>query len=92
MAWFSNDKKQANFFLSLSYKVMKAGKVPQHVAFIMDGNRRFAKKEHISRKDGHMKGFEKLTQVCIDIIDHYIYMIDYHFPSTLDFFFHLYIN
>jgi len=49
--------------MKLCYKVMRSGKIPQHVAFIMDGNRRYAKKESISRKDGHSKGFDKLTEV-----------------------------
>jgi len=49
--------------MGLCYKVMRTGKIPQHVAFIMDGNRRYAKRESISRKDGHSKGFDKLTEV-----------------------------
>ena len=37
--------------------------MPQHVAIIMDGNRRFAKKVNCERSKGHEKGFEKLTEV-----------------------------
>lgn len=55
--------ERASLFMNVCYRVMKTGKVPQHVAFIMDGNRRYAKKESISRKDGHNKGFDKLTEV-----------------------------
>ena len=51
------------FFETLCYKVVKMGKIPKHVAVIMDGNRRYAKKENISRKEGHNAGFEKLAQV-----------------------------
>jgi undecaprenyl diphosphate synthase len=29
--------------------------LPQHVAIIMDGNNRFAKKMHLAQGDGHMK-------------------------------------
>lgn len=51
-------------------KVLKAGPVPQHVAFIMDGNRRFARKENIAKAEGHSKGFDKLSETlqwCQDI-------------------------
>ena len=63
MSWFGNFNKEQGFFESLCYKVIKMGNMPKHVAVIMDGNRRFAKKENISRKDGHTAGFEKLAQV-----------------------------
>jgi len=55
--------QQPGYLMSLCYKVMRTGKIPQHVSFIMDGNRRYAKKESISRSDGHSKGFDKLTEV-----------------------------
>lgn len=45
-------------------QVFKAGPVPEHVAFIMDGNRRFAKKKGLSRTSlGHAAGFEGLQKV-----------------------------
>ncbi|SCW00668.1 LAFE_0C09296g1_1 [Lachancea fermentati] len=37
--------------------------VPQHVAFIMDGNRRWAKKEHVEVKEGHNAGFHSMSRV-----------------------------
>lgn len=37
--------------------------MPKHVAFIMDGNRRYAQKCHVERQQGHSQGFEKLAQV-----------------------------
>lgn len=43
--------------------VVKMGKIPRHVAFIMDGNRRFAKKNNIEKCEGHSKGFDKLAEV-----------------------------
>ena len=43
--------------------VLKTGVVPTHVAFIMDGNRRFAKKLKKERNFGHTLGFTKLTEV-----------------------------
>lgn len=37
--------------------------MPKHVAFIMDGNRRYAQKCHVERQQGHLQGFDKLAQV-----------------------------
>jgi ditrans,polycis-polyprenyl diphosphate synthase len=42
---------------------VKQGPVPQHVAFVMDGNRRFARKNHIETVEGHNMGFEALAKV-----------------------------
>ncbi|XP_073174164.1 dehydrodolichyl diphosphate synthase complex subunit DHDDS isoform X2 [Lepidochelys kempii] len=42
--------------------VIKAGPMPKHVAFIMDGNRRYAQKCHVKRQQGHSEGFDKLAQ------------------------------
>ncbi|XP_009954978.1 PREDICTED: dehydrodolichyl diphosphate synthase isoform X3 [Leptosomus discolor] len=42
--------------------VIKAGPMPKHVAFIMDGNRRYAQKCHVERQQGHSQGFDKLAQ------------------------------
>ncbi|KAJ2455284.1 cis-prenyltransferase [Coemansia sp. RSA 2424] len=45
-------------------RVLRQGPIPQHVGFIMDGNRRFAKKAHMETPSrGHMAGFTKLTKV-----------------------------
>ena len=38
-------------------------KVPKHVAIIMDGNRRWAKKNHLSSMIGHWKGAETMITV-----------------------------
>ena len=43
--------------------ILKVGVIPDHVAFIMDGNRRFAKKSMIDKIDGHSLGFDKLGEV-----------------------------
>ena len=42
---------------------VRQGPVPQHVAFVMDGNRRFARKNHIETVEGHNMGFEALAKV-----------------------------
>ena len=63
----SNDEEKnsiANsWFWSLCCRVLKAGHIPKHAAFIMDGNRRFAKKMQYERQQGHVLGFEKLAEV-----------------------------
>jgi ditrans,polycis-polyprenyl diphosphate synthase len=42
---------------------LQQGPVPQHVAFVMDGNRRFARSHGIETVEGHNLGFEALARV-----------------------------
>lgn len=42
---------------------LKQGPIPLHVAFEMDGNRRFAKNHKIETIEGHHLGFEALARV-----------------------------
>jgi hypothetical protein len=42
---------------------LSQGPVPQHVAFEMDGNRRYAKNHKIETIEGHHLGFEALARV-----------------------------
>ncbi|KAF7273284.1 hypothetical protein GWI33_014005 [Rhynchophorus ferrugineus] len=42
--------------------ILACGPVPRHIAFIMDGNRRYAKKKQIDKAVGHSRGFEKLSE------------------------------
>jgi undecaprenyl pyrophosphate synthase len=42
---------------------LRQGPIPQHVAFVMDGNRRFARSHHIETVEGHNLGFEALARV-----------------------------
>ncbi len=44
---------------------LQQGPIPQHVAFVMDGNRRFAREHHIETVEGHNLGFEALARVCL---------------------------
>ena len=51
-------------------RILRVGPVPRHAAFIMDGNRRFAKKQNVSKRVGHTLGFEKMKQVlqwCLEL-------------------------
>jgi hypothetical protein len=43
--------------------VLKAGPIPQHVAFIMDGNRRYARDKGVKVIQGHVEGFVALRRV-----------------------------
>jgi ditrans,polycis-polyprenyl diphosphate synthase len=43
--------------------VVKAGPIPQHVAFIMDGNRRYAHDKGVKVIQGHVDGFVALRRV-----------------------------
>jgi hypothetical protein len=43
--------------------VLKAGPVPHHVAFIMDGNRRYARNKGVKVIQGHVDGFAALRRV-----------------------------
>lgn len=51
-----------SFFQLFCIKIVKTGRVPQHIAFIMDGNRRYAKKLSVNISAGHSKGFDKLSE------------------------------
>lgn len=41
-------------------------KAPAHVAIILDGNGRWAKKRHLPRNAGHMQGSKAVEQICED--------------------------
>eukprot|EP00727_Mastigamoeba_balamuthi_P009597 m51a1_g526 hypothetical protein (317) ;mRNA; f:361710-363377 len=42
--------------------VLRSGAMPRHVAFIMDGNRRFADRLGLARQKGHEYGLDKLLE------------------------------
>ena len=42
---------------------VRQGPIPQHIAFVMDGNRRFARSHKIETVEGHNLGFEALAKV-----------------------------
>lgn len=56
-----------NFVQDGLVRVLRTGPIPRHVAFIMDGNRRFAKTNNLELREGHVAGTEsllKLLEVC----------------------------
>ena len=40
--------------------------IPKHVAIILDGNGRWAKKKHMPRNYGHVQGAKTVEQICED--------------------------
>jgi len=60
MSWIAENS--LNWFHRLCINVLKCGPVPKHIAFIMDGNRRYATKENVQKVVGHTKGFDKLAE------------------------------
>jgi ditrans,polycis-polyprenyl diphosphate synthase len=46
----------------LAQLLLYAGPVPRHVAFVMDGNRRYAERQGIARLDGHSHGYKKVRR------------------------------
>lgn len=46
---------------------LKQGPIPQHVAFEMDGNRRYARGKKMETIEGHHHGFEALARVRVPI-------------------------
>ena len=56
-------------FTSSTRQVPTAAAVPRHVAIIMDGNGRWAKKRFMPRFSGHAKGVEmvrKTVRSCLE--------------------------
>lgn len=50
--------------------IISIAPVPQHVAFIMDGNRRYAERQQLQTVQGHSFGYQRLIQAlewCLDL-------------------------
>jgi len=48
---------------NLLLRILAAGPIPKHVAFVMDGNRRYARMNHKAIQQGHSDGFIALRRV-----------------------------
>ena len=46
---------------------LKRELIPNHIAIIMDGNGRWAKKRHLPRIAGHKQGMENITKVASNL-------------------------
>ena len=42
---------------------LRQGPIPRHIAFVMDGNRRWARSHKLETVEGHNKGFEALARI-----------------------------
>ncbi|KAG0027167.1 cis-prenyltransferase [Podila clonocystis] len=54
----------------IAVKALKCGPVPQHVGFIMDGNRRYGRKAQVSNSRGYYLGYEAMEEtlaVCMEL-------------------------
>lgn len=51
------------FLQRCMFRILSVGPIPNHVAFIMDGNRRYAKKTNLEQGDGHRAGFSGLISI-----------------------------
>nr|KAF6504660.1 dehydrodolichyl diphosphate synthase subunit [Rousettus aegyptiacus] len=60
MSWIKEG--QLSLWERFCANIIKAGPIPKHIAFIMDGNRRYAKKCQVERQEGHSQGFNKLAE------------------------------
>ncbi|RZB39748.1 Prenyltransf domain containing protein [Asbolus verrucosus] len=68
MSWIVESSLTA--FQKFCVNVIKCGPIPKHVAFIMDGNRRYATKNKVQKAEGHVKGFDKLSETlqwCLEL-------------------------
>jgi len=65
-SWLVDKIKSTSEDIILS--ILAAGPIPQHVAFVMDGNRRYARSHGKYVKEGHADGFEalrRMLKVCL---------------------------
>lgn len=60
------EKIPATWLQTLAMRILRQGLIPKHVAFIMDGNRRYAREKGLkSVSDGHRLGKETLYLVSV---------------------------
>ncbi|GFS39392.1 undecaprenyl pyrophosphate synthetase family protein [Actinidia rufa] len=52
-----------NFCRKFLFRILSVGPIPSHIAFIMDGNRRYAKKNDLEEGSGHKAGFITLMSM-----------------------------
>lgn len=57
--WNTSTSKIQDFILG----ILAAGPIPKHVAFVMDGNRRYARRNGKNVHEGHSEGFVALKRV-----------------------------
>ncbi|MDR3625488.1 MAG: isoprenyl transferase [Ignavibacteriaceae bacterium] len=63
-------KKQSESDAKIQEELRNSGEIPTHIAIIMDGNGRWARKRGLPRVAGHKKGVDsvrEITQACSDL-------------------------
>jgi len=50
MSWLPEKRVPYTWWQSICLRIIRCGELPKHVAFIMDGNRRFAREKKSSKK------------------------------------------
>ncbi|CAD6197898.1 unnamed protein product [Caenorhabditis auriculariae] len=62
--WWDDNLNERSWWQSLLRAIICSGPVPRHVAFVMDGNRRYARMKHLgSVVKGHERGFNQLAKI-----------------------------
>ncbi|KAJ7972664.1 Alkyl transferase [Quillaja saponaria] len=56
-------EKFVMFLRKCAFQVLSVGPIPTHIAFIMDGNRRYSKKQNLVEGAGHRVGFSALMSL-----------------------------
>ncbi|XP_059642712.1 dehydrodolichyl diphosphate synthase 6-like [Cornus florida] len=52
-----------SFMRRILFNILAMGPIPNHIAFIMDGNRRYAKKQNLKEGAGHKAGYSALMSM-----------------------------
>jgi len=63
-------------------KMQKLSKGPKHIAIIMDGNGRWAKKRGLSRIEGHKKGIETVEEIIRTAVEQKIAVLTFYAFSS----------
>jgi ditrans,polycis-polyprenyl diphosphate synthase len=66
--------KLASAVQAVLLAVLAVGPIPKHVAFVMDGNRRYARRKNRNVSEGHSDGFVALTRVGCSLFWHKTYL------------------
>lgn len=61
---------------------MAASEIPQHIGFIVDGNRRWAKEHGLPTYEGHLAGYNAMKEVALEVLSSGVeYMSTYLFST-----------
>lgn len=59
----TKDALESHIARNIFLGVLQAGRIPEHVAFIMDGNRRYSRTNGVPVAKGHYKGSQVAANV-----------------------------